>query len=175
MAFFPAVRLELHIVSHTFEFETTRSTLNIEKKAAALDIAIRPPKLTVDQTLPREEAGFRSMLSFARYWADQAREDIKAAIEETASAGDRLQKIELPQSGLVELAEQALYHDPPEVNIQAIPVHPPEIRAELNPPQIRFTPGNLQVDFQPAVIKSYYSPGKIQGQLVVKSNLNVNV
>ncbi len=166
----PKVRLELSSTPPGFSFSKTPSALSIKTQAPLLEISSPAAVLHIDQTLPREEAGFRTMLAFARYTAEQARQDVRQAAEEYAQAGNRLAQIQLPQSGIVELAKAKLFRQPEEFNIQAVPAIPPAIWAEVSPVSVKIIPGNLSLQFAPAVFQYRFQYGSIKGRLAPEGN-----
>ncbi len=168
--YFPRVRLELTSTPPVYNFIKQPASLNIETQGPVMSISSPAPKLYIDETLPREEAGFRTMLSFAKYTAEQGRADVSEAIQEIAQEGDRLAEIQLPKSGLVETAEQKLFRKPDESNLQLIPMTPPAIHAEVSPISIKVIPGTISLQFDPAIFQYQFQYGKIKGQVVPESS-----
>jgi len=168
--FFPVVRLELTHTPFSFDMEKLNSSLSIQTRQPQMEINSPSPKLEIDQTLPREEAGFRTMLSFARYTAELAREQVDSFTSKTVEIGNQLAEIQNPNSTIGKISAQELFTDPDEINYQGIPLTPPEIGADVQPLSVTVQPGELNINFQPASFQTNYIPGTISGQLVPQEN-----
>lgn len=115
-------------------------------------------------------------MSFARYWADWAREQVAQAISKYSETGDRLVKIQSRQADIAIIQADFVFEQPQKANYEGVPMSPPAIRAEVEPLIISVSPGSITMDYRPVTLSMNYVPGTIKGQVVpVGRTLDISV
>lgn len=144
-----------------FNFHNTQPMIQIDRRAAELEIEPSRAKIHIDQSQCFADEGLRSPARFAAYRASEGQATAMQTIANIASKGDQLSKIK--GASIADIAETVLNRQLV-FDVKAIPQQPPEITAEIYPVRfnyqpvqinISFRPGELQSNFQPAVVEIY--------------------
>ena len=156
-------KLALAITNASLTMRTQRPRLEMETKAAVVEIRQPRGRLEIDQYPCRAAYGLKTLTDRTRDMVKAAHRAALEAIAKTAADGDRMAHIEKEKNVIAKLAAEASVAEQLEVGL--VPIPPPEIRYHIRPPEYQVTPASVNIRYYPGKLNEQYNRGAVNVSL----------
>lgn len=166
------IRLDYTINNAQMNLQTTQPKIQMETKAATLEISQPPGELTIDQTPCRYAIGFKNIADFARDLAATGRQTVMETIGQIAQEGDQLARIQIKSNAIANIAANSTVSEVPEVTYAYIPL--PDIYYQANPVQFNSIDGKVDLTLQRGTVQGDYQRGNVDIQVTQYPSIEIS-
>ena len=163
-------KLDIQTRPRIFELKTTAPQIQLNTKAAQVEITSRPyGTMEIDQSPCRASYGIKNHTEFMHDVAELGRQTALEAVGRIAQEGDRMAAIESHEDAIINIATESTYSEMP--SITWAPIANPIIRYTPNPPQFNPVPGSVELSLDRGTVDINYQPAKVEGRMIKYQNI----
>lgn len=166
------IRLDYTINNAQLNLQTTLPKIQLETKAATLEISQPQGELTIDQTPCRYAIGFKNVADFAQDLAALGRQTVLDTIARIAQEGDQLARTQTKSNALADIAANSTVSEALDVTYTHIPL--PDIHYQANPVQFNPIDGKVDLTLQRGTVQQDYQRGSVDIQVTQYPSIEIS-